>query len=230
MTQLRLVEGGGGDPNAVEVEAETIRTRKVKPEVVPGPESEAEPGPGPGPERSHGPSKPPRPPGAVPLELAQLLRRGEAIVWWGAKDQISWRPVLWTLLAGLLLLAAATVFAPAMWSRPLDEAWPPVAATLAPAALVTVREYLSLRMIGVTDTSVIALPRFGSADRIAFRNVDVVRTDLLTGGVLLEGAAHKVRIPPGLMEDTRAAIASQTRNAIRSGDGPDDRLGWLPLA
>lgn len=226
MTRLRLVEGSsGGDPNAVEVEAETIRTRKVPP----GPAPDPAPDPAGKPRTEHrGPARPPRPPGAVPLELAQLLRRGEAIVWWGEKDRISWRPVLWTLLAAALLLAGATAFAPEMWARPLEESWPPIAAVLAPAALMAVREYLSLRMIGVTDTSVISLPRFGSPDRIAFRNVDVVKTDLLTGGVLLEGAAHKVRIPPSLMEDTRAAIASQTRNAIRSDDGPDDQLGWLP--
>jgi hypothetical protein len=51
---------------------------------------------------------------------------------------------------------------------------------------------------------------------------------VLTGGVLLEGARHKLRIPPQLAEDTRAAIASQTRYTLRGSDGPDDRIGWLP--
>jgi hypothetical protein len=64
-------------------------------------------------------------------------------------------------------------------------------------------------------------------ERIAFRNVRRVRRDLLTGGVLLEGAEHKLRVPPQLVDDARLAIASQTRYTVSSGDQPDDPLRFL---
>lgn len=168
-------------------------------------------------------------PGTVPLELAQQLRTGEALVWWGYKDRVNFKPVLWTVLAGAVVLAGVSLFAPELWRQPLANLWKPIAAIFSPALLVYLREYLSLRHLAVTDTSVIEVTQRGRADRIAFRNVDRVGRDLLTGGILLVGKAHRVRVPPTLMDDARAAIDSQTRDAIRgSTEGPIDPMSWLP--
>ena len=171
----------------------------------------------------------PRSPGAVPFEIAQELRTGDVVVWWGRKDQIDRQPIAWMLLAGLLLLAFATLLAPELWDVPLAEVWKPLVPALAPAALLLAREALSLRTVVVTDSSVLVLDHRGRLDRIALRNLRRVRRDFVTGGVLLEGAEHKLRLPPTLAEDARAAIASQTRHTLGSGgDGPEDTLGWLP--
>jgi hypothetical protein len=153
---------------------------------------------------------------------------GEPVVWWGEKNEIDRRPIAWMLLAAALLLGFATLLAPELWSQPLGDLWQPILPALAPAALLAAREWVSLRAVLVTDSSVVVCDHRGRVDRIAFRNIRRVGRDLLTGGVLLEGAAHKVRIPPSLADDTRAAIGSQTRFAIRSGDGPQDPLGWMP--
>jgi hypothetical protein len=173
------------------------------------------------------PSAPPSP-GTLPFELATELRMGEPVVWWGEKDAIDRRPIAWMLLAAALLLGVATLLAPELWSQPLGDLWQPLLPAFAPAALLAAREWVSLRAVLVTDSSVVVCDHRGRVDRIAFRNIRRVSRDFLTGGVLLEGAEHKVRIPPSLAEDTRAAIGSQTRFAIRSGDGPDDPLGWMP--
>lgn len=170
----------------------------------------------------------PRSPGAVPLELARELRVGEPVIWWGAKDRIDRRPIAWMFLAGAVLLGFATLLAPELWSAPIAEVWKPLVPALAPALLLLAREYLSLRTVLVTDSSVLVLDHRGRLDRLAFRNVRRVRRDLLTGGVLLEGAEHKLRLPPQLAEDARTAIATQTRHRIASGDPPDDPMGWLP--
>lgn len=169
----------------------------------------------------------PQSPGPVPLELATELRVGEPVVWWGEKDQIDRRPIAWMLLAGIVLLALATLLVPELWAVPLRELWKPLVPALAPAALLLVREWVSLRTVLVTDSSVLVLDHRGKLDRLGFRNVRRVRRDLLTGGVLLEGAQHKVRVPPQLAEDTRLAIASQTRYTVASGERPDDPLGFL---
>lgn len=171
----------------------------------------------------------PTSPGTVPLELAQQLRMGEAVVWWDEKEAVSWRPVAWTMLAGLIVLAGVTVFVPELWRQPLRELWKPIAAVFSPAAFVFAREWLGRRATLVTDNAIVDVDHRGRADRIGFRNVRRVRRDLLTGGVLLEGEAHKVRIPPALSEAARQAVASQMAGTIRaSNDPPEDRLGWLP--
>lgn len=167
-------------------------------------------------------------PGPVPLELAMELGVGEPVVWWGRKDSIDRRPISWLIVAGLLVLGFATLLAPELWDQPWRELWKPLIPALAPAALLTVREWLSLRDVVVTDSSILVCDHRGRVERLAFRNVRRVGRDLLTGGILLEGARHKLRLPPALAEDTRAAIASQTRHTLRSGDGPDDPLAWLP--
>jgi hypothetical protein len=173
------------------------------------------------------PSAPPSP-GTLPLELATELRMGEPVVWWGEKTTIDRRPIVWMLLAAALLLGFATLLAPEIWAQPLGDLWQPLLPALAPAALLAVREWVSLRAVLVTDNSVIVCDHRGRVDRIGFRNIRRVGRDFLTGGVLLEGAQHKVRIPPSLADDARAAIGSQTRFAIRSGEGPEDPLGWMP--
>jgi hypothetical protein len=172
------------------------------------------------------PGAPPSP-GTLPLELATELRMGEPVVWWGRKDQIDRGPIGWMLLAAALVLGFATLLAPELWAQPLGDLWQPLLPALAPAALLAAREWVSLRAVLVTDSSVVVCDHRGRVDRIAFRNVRRVGRDFLTGGVLLEGAEHKVRIPPSLADDTRAAIASQTRFAIRSGEGPEDPLRWM---
>lgn len=169
----------------------------------------------------------PKSPGTLPLELATELRMGEPVVWWGEKEDIDWRPIGWMLLAAVLLLGFATLLAPELWMRPLDEMWPMLLA-LSPAALMLGREWVSRRAVLVTDGSVVVCDHRGRVDRIGFRNIRRVGRDFLTGGILLEGVQHKVRIPPILADDTRAAIGSQTRFAIRSGDGPHDPMGWMP--
>ena len=169
----------------------------------------------------------PRSPGPVPLELARELRVGEPVVWWGEKDRIDRKPIVWMLLACLGLLGFASLLAPELWDVPLGDLWQLVLPALAPAALLLVRELVSVRTVLVTDSSVLVLDHRGRLDRLAFRNVRRVRRDWLTGGVLLEGAEHKLRVPPQLAEDTRIAIASQTRYTIGGGDRPDDPLRFL---
>jgi hypothetical protein len=165
----------------------------------------------------------------VPLELAQALRSNEPVVWWNEKDAISWKAVLATLALGLLALAAVSLFAPEFWEQPWSQLWKPAAVPMLPALLVLAREILSMRAILVTDSSVIDLGFRGSLDRVAFRNIRRVRRDLITGGILLEGKQHKVRIPPALLDDAHSAIESQRRLSLGSGqDKPDDPLGWLP--
>lgn len=169
----------------------------------------------------------PRSPGPVPLELARELRVGEPVVWWGEKDQVDRKPIVWMLIACLSLLGFASLLAPELWDVPLGDLWQLVVPALAPAALLWVRELVSVRTVLVTDSSVLVLDHRGRLERLAFRNVRRVRRDWLTGGVLLEGAEHKLRVPPQLAEDTRTAIASQTRYTIGGGDRPDDPLRFL---
>lgn len=169
----------------------------------------------------------PRSPGPAPLELARELRVGEPVVWWGEKDRIDRKPIVWILVVSLLLLGVASLLAPELWQRPLAELWQLIVPVLAPAALLFARELVSISTVLVTDSSVLVLDHRGRLERLAFRNVRRVRRDWLTGGVLLEGAAHKLRVPPQLMEDTRSAIASQTRYSISGGQGPDDPLRFL---
>lgn len=191
------------------------------------PSADPSAGPGAGASRRLAPGAP-LSPGPLPLEFANELRMGEPVVWWGRKDRIDRRPVAWMAFAGLALLGLASVLAPAIWARPITELWQLLVPAIAPAALLAAREYFSLRTVIVTDTSIVVCDHRGRMDRLAFRNIRRVGRDLLTGGILLEGAQHKLRLPPSLADDARDAIASQTRHAIRSGDGPDDPARWLP--
>ena len=171
----------------------------------------------------------PASPGTLPFELATELRTGEALVWWGEKQQISWRPVAWTFGAAVLLLLVVTAFAPGFWSQPWSDVGKPVAAILSPVALVLAREFASRRSVMVTDSSVVVVTASGRADRLGFRNVRRVRKDWLTGGIKLDGAQHVVRVPPALLDPTRQAIASQTTGRIRADAlEVDDPLQWMP--
>ena len=170
-------------------------------------------------------------PGTVPLELALHLRSGEALVWWDAKAALDLRQPMIVLAACVLVLLAVTAVSPSFWSQPFADLWPPVAALLSPVALMLVREQLSLRSLIVTDTAIVEVSRSGEVSRLVFSAVRRVHRDLLTGGVLLQGKDTKIRVPPALAENARAAIASQRRSVLR-GDGapPDDPLGWMPGA
>ncbi|MCA9638109.1 MAG: hypothetical protein KC420_18905, partial [Myxococcales bacterium] len=175
---LRLIEGGKSDP----------------PAGTPG-------GP-----RSLAPGAPPSP-GTLPLELAMLLRQGEALVWWNEKEAIAIRPVL--AVAGICaaILALVTAFAPDFWLQGWETLWPPLAALFSPVLAVLVREAISLRLIIVTDGAILDVPRYGEHRRLGIDAIQRIRRDLWTGGVRLEGSGQRLRIPPTLADDARKAIA-----------------------
>lgn len=168
-------------------------------------------------------------PGTVPLELALHLRAGEALVWWDAKAAIDPRPAAVVIGACALLLLAITVIAPDFWAQDWADLWPPVAALLSPALLLLLREHFSLRSLLVTDTAIVEVTRSGEVSRLVFSAIRSVRRDLLTGGVLLQGKGTRIRVPPALVENARAAIVSQRRSVLRGEAAqPDDPLRWLP--
>jgi|GEM_PF-1191234 len=168
-------------------------------------------------------------PGTVPLELALHLRSGEALVWWDAKAAIDFRPILVVLGACLLVLLGVTVMAPDFWSQPWSDLWPPVAALLSPVLLLIVREQLGLRSLMVTDTAIVEVTRRGEVSRLVFSAIRTVRRDLLSGGVLLQGKGTRIRVPPALVENARAAIVTQRRSVLRGeSTPPDDPLRWMP--
>ena len=168
-------------------------------------------------------------PGTVPLELALHLRTGEALVWWDAKAAVDLRATAVVLAACALVLLGVTIMAPDFWAQPFADLWPPVAALLSPALLLLLREHLSLRSLLVTDTAIVEVTRRGAVSRLVFSAIRVVRRDLLTGGVLLQGKNSKIRVPPALVQNARAAIVSQRRNVLRGeATPPDDPLRWMP--
>ena len=164
-------------------------------------------------------------PGTVPLELALHLRTGEALVWWDAKFTLDLRPIFVVLGACLAILLGITAIAPGFWNQPWEDLWPPVAALLSPALLLLLREQLSLRSLMVTDTAIVEVTRSGAVSRLMFSAIRKVRRDLLTGGVLLQGKDTRIRVPPALVENARAAIVSQRRSVLRGETAqPDDPL------
>jgi hypothetical protein len=170
----------------------------------------------------------PQSPGTAPLEIARHLRMGEALVWWDAKVGFDLRPLAWIGAACTLVLLVATLLAPEFWAQPLSDLWKPVAVLLSPMLLWLVREQLSQRSILVTDTAIVEVPRRGEPQRLQFTAVQRVRRDLLTGGVLLVGKSSKVRIPASLVEQARAAVASQRRSALRHpAEQADDPVGFM---
>ncbi len=195
---------------------------EAEPDRKPGRERGPEPG------RVLAPGAPPSP-GPLPLELAEQLRVGEAVIWWDVKDRIDPRPIAIVTASLLAILGAASLVVPEFWSLPFEGLWPPLAALASPVALLMVRETLNRRATIVTDTSVIDAPRRGRMDRLAFDNIVRVRRDMVLGGIRLEGKAHRVRIPPSLAEDARQAIAGQRQGRFQDvADPVDDPLAWLP--
>lgn len=199
---LRLVDNG--DPRG-----STGPTTKVRPKerIASAPESE----------------------GTIPLGLARLLQRGEPVVWWGEKDSISWRPVATLAVAGASVLALASAFVPELWSQPWRAVLRTVVLTQVPAAAFLAREWFGRRAVVVTDQAIADLRRNTKTDRLQFGNVRRVRRDWLSGGLILRGERHEVRIPPSLLDDAREAIASQMTSVLGTGaEGPDDPAGWFP--
>lgn len=173
------------------------------------------------------PGAPPSP-GTAPIEIARHLRMGEPLVWWDAKAGLDLRPLAWIGAICAAVLLVVSVLAPEFWAQPLAELWRPIAVLLSPMLVWLVREQLSQRAILVTDTAILEVPRRGEPQRLQFSAVQRVRRDLLTGGVVLQGKLSKVRVPAALADRTRAAIASQRRNALRSAsERPDDPLRFM---
>lgn len=191
-----------------------------------GPHGQAPSATSPGP-RALAPGAP-QSPGTAPLEIARHLRLGEALVWWDAKVGFDLRPLAWIGAACTLVLLAASLLAPEFWSQPLSDLWKPIAALLSPMLLFLVREQLSQRSIMVTDTAIVEVPMRGEPQRLQFTAIQRVRRDLLTGGVVLVGKSSKVRIPASLVEQARAAVASQRRAALRHpAEQADDPVGFM---
>ena len=244
-SRLRVVQGGRADPGpradptarpvdaAASFVAETVISAEARPApkaLTAGPQEQVPKDMSEESGRRLAPGAP-LSPGTVPLELALHLRSGEALVWWDAKASPDLRPTLVVLAACALVLLGATAVAPTFWSQAWGDLWPPVAALLSPALLMLAREQLSLRSLLVTDAAIVEVTRAGVVSRLVFSAVRRVRRDLVTGGVLLQGKDTKIRVPPALAENARAAIASQRRSVLRGeASPPDDPLGWMPGA
>ena len=236
--KLHVVKGGRDSAEPVEVDASFVGERTlgvVETTARPAPTAltagPAEPVPEDMPEETGRRLAPGAPlsPGTVPLELALHLRSGEALVWWDAKAAIDYRPILVVLAACALVLLGVTAMSPDFWAQPWSDLWSPVAALLSPALLLLLREHLSLRSLMVTDTAIIEITRGGLVSRLVFSAIRTVRSDLLTGGVLLQGKGTRIRVPPALVENARAAIVTQRKSVLRGESSqPDDPLRWLP--
>lgn len=201
---LRMIEGGKGDPPE--------RERAAEAPYAP---------------RTFAPGAPPSP-GTLPLELALHLRGGEPLVWWGSKTELSLRPVVAVAAICLTVALLVTAFAPEFWLEPWESLWPPLAALFSPVAVVIVRELAGRRSILVTDAAIVEISRRGAAQRLNFDGIKVVRRDLLTGGIRLDGGGgQRLRIPPELVADARKAIACQRRAKFKP-TAIDDPLAWLP--
>jgi hypothetical protein len=167
-------------------------------------------------------------PGPLPNDLASHLNHGEPLVWWGENDRFHFAPLAIALGSALAALAGVTAFVPELWMQPLASLWPPLFAVFSPALFVIVRELLSKRALLVTDGAIVDVTPSGESHRLSFEGIRAVRRDILRGGVRLDGAREQVRVPGPLLDDARAAIASQWRRKIRTGPPPDDPLRWLP--
>ena len=185
----------------------------------------SEPGDDTGP-RILAPGAPPSP-GPIPNELAMHLEHGEVLVWWGMKSRIQPALLGITLAAAAVAVLLVTAFAPTFWSRPLSGLWAPVLALLSPSLLVLFRELANKRAVLVTDRAIVGVDRRGEASRLALTGIAAVRRDFIRGGVTLWGRRAQVRIPPSLMDDARAALASRRRGMVTASQEIDDAVGWL---
>lgn len=167
--------------------------------------------------------------GPIPNELAMHLQHGEALVWWGLKNQISLAPAWFTLGGAAVILALVTGFAPELWTRGWADLWKPLGALLSPTAFVLLREWLGRRAIMVTDSAIIEVDRSGTPHRLPLGAIELVRRDVLRGGVRLSGrGGQEVFVPPALADDARQAVASQVRRRVRGAGRTQDSTGWMP--
>ena len=158
--------------------------------------------------------------GAVPFALSQRLEAGEAVVWWDAVETMAWRgPSMLAAIARVFAMVGVAV--PELWSLPAGE--------LARAAAVSPRARLRNWWAQRTNTdgAILDADRGGRGDRLRLSNVRVVRRDRGPRGIL-EGAAHRIRIPPTLTPDVQRHLRRQREVMLmRDEDALDDRLGWL---
>lgn len=141
---------------------------------------------------------------------------------------MGWRApaVLAAVGAGVFLLVGLAV--PELWDQPRRELLRAFAVCVAPGAAQALRNWLARRTVVVTDTAILDADLQGAGDRISIGNIRRVRRDWSTGGVLVEGAAHRVKIPPALAQDVRHHVLRQRAVVImRDEEALDDRLGWL---
>lgn len=164
--------------------------------------------------------------GPIPNALAQHLHHGEVLAWWGRKSSIQLGPIAFTLGIAVIALAAASAFAPSLWANGWSNMWGPVLALLSPTLFVLAREWWGRGAVLVTHEAVIQVEPDGRVQRLSLGAIQAVRRDWLRGGVRLLGPRSQVRIPPMLMDDTRAAITSRLRGMVRSTE-PDDPTRWL---
>jgi hypothetical protein len=168
-------------------------------------------------------------PGPVPNDLAAHLKFGEALIWWGEKDRIERGPVLLAFGAAVLTLGLVSGFAPELWRQPWPSLWPPLLVLLSPTLFVLARERLAQAAVLVTDAAIISIDPDDRAARLAFDAVLGIRRDPLRGGMRLLGPRGVVvRVPAALMDDARAAIASQRTTRVRSREDLDDPARWMP--
>lgn len=171
----------------------------------------------------------PASPGPVPNDLARHLEFGEALVWWGEKDRIDRGPVLLAFGAAMIALLLVSGFAPELWRQSWSGLWPPLLALLSPTLFVLARERITQAAVLVTDSAIISIDPDDRASRLSFDAVKTVRRDPLRGGMRILGARGVlVRVPAALMDDARAAIASQRATRVRSHDDIDDPMRWMP--
>lgn len=177
---------------------------------------------------SASPRKPTGRTGAVPFALAQKLEAGEAVVWWDTVDRMAWRGPGILAIVGVLVLLAVGLAVPELWALPIDELSRAAAVCVAPGVAQALRNWLAQRTVVVTDGAIIDADRHGRGDRLRLANIRMVRRDWWTGGVILQGAAHQIRIPPVLAPDVQRQLRRQREVMLmRDERALDDRLGWL---
>lgn len=164
--------------------------------------------------------------GPIPNELAMHLQHGEVLAWWGAKEAIQFGPLALTFGAAVIVLAIGSALAPTLWAGGWSAMWPLVLALLSPTLYLLLREWYGRGAVLVTGDAVIEVEPGGRAHRLAIGAIVAVRRDFIRGGVKLLGRRDGIRVPPALVDDTRAAIASRLRGLVRSTE-IDDPLGWF---
>jgi hypothetical protein len=167
---------------------------------------------------------------APPPRLTDLLRTGEALVWWDRKLTINWSPVVLTLVLGLAIFGIAGLIVPELWSAGFKQLLKPLGVLSLPAAFLLLREYFSRATLALTDQAVLSIDALGDQHRLAIGDIQEIRKDLRTGGVKLSGRMDAIVIPPIFLEPARRALTNQMRvrsTAVRFHE-IDDQVGFLP--